>query len=62
MYLSQQYVNTIHGDIVNDGLRRAEQRELCKLQQHAATGPSTGKPRPTFRAMVGGLLRMAARP
>lgn len=62
MYLSRQYVTTIHGDIVNDGLRRAERRDLCKLQQRAPAGPSARKPRPTFRAMVGGLLRMAARP
>jgi hypothetical protein len=65
MYISQQGLQAVHQEIVNDGLRRSKEQRLRKVlrdRQQAGIEPGARKPRPTLTGMIRCMCGMMLRP
>ncbi|HEX8919241.1 MAG TPA: hypothetical protein VF898_12115 [Chloroflexota bacterium] len=61
MYISHQAQQAIHQDIVNDGLRRSEQRRMLK-EQESGTQARDWNPTTTLTVLVRSLRSVVVRP
>lgn len=63
MYISHQAQQAIHQDIVNDGLRRSEQRRMLKeREQESGTQARDWNPTTTLTVLVRSLRSVVVRP
>jgi hypothetical protein len=63
MYISHQELQAIHQDIVNDSLRRSEQRRLLKeMERDEGTRGTSWNPGTVLRTLVRSMIGVAVRP